>query len=165
MAPGAGAPLPRASRTSPCRRRGAERGGGLGSGCSAAPLFISSRRPSRCWRLRTINSSSPAAESLPHAPGESAAPAAPPPDRYRRSWAGGREGCGGSCRWLAFSFLVFPAGSGASGQIRSRESVPAKSLPFIPLSSFLRSPPGGRAPGGGRRRVPREPRRARGDPG
>lgn len=42
-------------------------------------------------------------------------------------------------------FLVFPLVSGASGEIRSREWDPAKSLPFIPLPSFLRSQPAGRA--------------------
>lgn len=42
-------------------------------------------------------------------------------------------------------FPCFFFGSGALGQIKSRESVPPKSLLFIPLSSFLRLQPVRRA--------------------
>lgn len=56
-----------------------------------------------------------------------------------------RSGRRGSLRWRGVCFPLFPAGSGASGEIKSGESVPPKSLPFSPLSSFLRLQPARRA--------------------
>lgn len=83
----AGAPVPAASASrNSLALPGAA--GGLGSGCPArlpGRSALRSPSPARCWRLRTINSSSPAAERHPHAPEESAAPVAPPGGRAAAS--------------------------------------------------------------------------------
>lgn len=68
------------------------------------------------------------------------------PGKRRSGPAGGPRGL---IPLAGVLFPYFPGGSGASGEIKSRDSVPPKSLPFIPLSSFLRlySPRGVRSPG------------------
>lgn len=139
-------PAASASRNSPSlgRRAGGRAGSAPAARRASALHFLS---PSRCWRLRTINS------KARQPPNRTRTQRRKVPRRSPRRAVGrpaarqvtAARGAGGLIPLARVLFPCFPAGSGASGEIKSRESVPPKSLPFIPLSSFLRLQPARRA--------------------